>query len=103
MDAQAIIDLLKTLVPAAEIAAAAAADDAVTPALWVSAAHVVEVCRALRDTPGLEYVAFSNVTASTTIRGARRVSTSSTTWSRRIGGPGCGSRCSSASTSRSPR
>jgi NADH-quinone oxidoreductase subunit C len=62
MDAQAHIDLLKTLVPAAEIAAAPAVDDAVTPALWVSAAHVVEVCRALRDAPGLEYVAFSNVT-----------------------------------------
>ena len=62
MDAQAHIDLLKTLVPAAEITVAAAADDAVTPGLWVAAADLVDVCRALRDAPGLEYVAFSNVT-----------------------------------------
>jgi NADH-quinone oxidoreductase subunit C len=62
MDIQDLIDQLTTVVPGAELAAAPAADDAVTPALWVSAVHVVDVCRALRDTPGLEYVAFSNVT-----------------------------------------
>ncbi len=63
MDAQAHIEQLKTLVPAAELAPVPAADDAVTPGLWVPAAHIVEVCRALRDAPGLEYLAFSNVTA----------------------------------------
>ena len=62
MDTQALIDQLKTLVPAAEITAAPGADAAVTPALWVPAAHILAVCRALRDTPGLEFVAFSNVT-----------------------------------------
>ena len=62
MDTQVLIDQLKTLVPAAEITAAPGADADVTPALWVPAAHIVAVCRALRDTPGLEFVAFSNVT-----------------------------------------
>jgi NADH-quinone oxidoreductase subunit C len=63
MDTQALIDQLKTLVPAAEITAAPGADADVTPGLWVPAEHIVAVCRALRDTPGREFVAFSNVTA----------------------------------------
>ena len=63
MDAQALIDRLKDLVPAADISAVPGADAAVTPALRVPPAHIIEVCRALRDAPGLEYVAFSNLTA----------------------------------------
>ncbi len=63
MDAQAIIDLLTPLVPGAELTPSPGADVDDTPALFVSAAHIVPVCLALRDTPGLEFLAFSNVTA----------------------------------------
>jgi NADH-quinone oxidoreductase subunit C len=63
MDVQPLIDQLTALVPGVQLAPAPAADTDITPALWVSAAHIAQVCRALRDTPGLEYVAFSNVTA----------------------------------------
>lgn len=63
MDVQPLIDQLSTLVPGVELAPAPSADTDVTPALWVSAAHILPVCFALRDTPGLEYLAFSNVTA----------------------------------------
>jgi NADH-quinone oxidoreductase subunit C len=63
MDAQAIIDRLTSLVPGAQLAPCPAADVDYTPALWVSAVHIVAVCQALRDAPGLEFHAFSNVTA----------------------------------------
>jgi NADH-quinone oxidoreductase subunit C len=64
MDAAALIERLSTLVPGAQLSPSPSADTDVTPALWVSAAHILPVCVALRDTPGLEYVAFSNVTAA---------------------------------------
>jgi NADH-quinone oxidoreductase subunit C len=64
MDVQPLIDQLLALVPGAELAPAPSADTDVTPALWVSAAHILPVCLALRDAPGLEYHAFSNVTAA---------------------------------------
>ena len=63
MDVQALIDHLHALVPEADLSHCPAADDAVTPGVWVSAAHIVPVCVAVRDTPGLEFQAFSNVTA----------------------------------------
>jgi NADH-quinone oxidoreductase subunit C len=63
MDVQGLIDQLSNAVPGAELASSPAADTDVTPALWVSAAHIVPVGFALRDTPGLEYRSFSNVTA----------------------------------------
>ncbi len=63
MDAQAIIDQLVALVPGAELSPCPGADVAETPAFWVSAAHLVPICLALRDAPGLEFHAFSNVTA----------------------------------------
>ncbi|MGD9903242.1 MAG: NADH-quinone oxidoreductase subunit C [Vicinamibacterales bacterium] len=62
MDVQGLIDQLRVVVPGAELTPAPASDDAVTPGLWVPPAAIVDVCRALRDTPGLEYVAFSNLT-----------------------------------------
>ncbi len=63
MDAQAIIDHLAPLVPGAGLSSCPGADVTDTPALWVSAAHLEPVCLALRDAPGLEFHAFSNVTA----------------------------------------
>ena len=63
MDAQAILDQLAALVPGAELAHGPGADADVTPAFWVSPAHIMPVCFALRDGPGLEFTAFSNITA----------------------------------------
>ncbi len=63
VDVQPILDQLAALVPGAELSPAPGADAAVTPALWVSAAHILPVCQALAVTPGLEFTAFSNVTA----------------------------------------
>lgn len=63
-DVAALIEQLGTLVPGATLAPASSVDADVTPALWVSAEHILPVCLALRDTPGLEYQSFSNVTAT---------------------------------------
>ena len=63
IDVQALIDQLAALVPGVELSPSPGADSDVTPALWVSAPHVVPVGLALRDTPGLEYLSFSNITA----------------------------------------
>ena len=60
MDSQAIIDLLAPLVPGAELAPCPGADADYTPAIWASAAHIVPVCLALRDTPGLVWPGLIN-------------------------------------------
>jgi NADH-quinone oxidoreductase subunit C len=60
MDRSAIVRALKQVVPDAEIEEAPATDQ---PTLVVPAARNVEVCRALRDTPGLRFVLLSDVTA----------------------------------------
>jgi NADH-quinone oxidoreductase subunit C len=64
MTAQEIIDTLQPLVPGAAFEAAATADSAETPTFFVPVDHVIVTCLALRDTPGLEYVAFSGLTAA---------------------------------------
>jgi NADH-quinone oxidoreductase subunit C len=64
MDVQGLIERLTAAVPGIELEPAPSADTDVTPALWVSAAHIVRVGLALRDTPGLEYRSFSNITAA---------------------------------------
>jgi NADH-quinone oxidoreductase subunit C len=63
MTATDFIAQLQPLVPAASLQPLSAPDDALNPTLSVSAAHIADVCRALRETPGLEFVAFTNVTA----------------------------------------
>jgi NADH-quinone oxidoreductase subunit C len=63
VDVQAIIEQLSALVPDAQVSPAPSADTDVTPALWVSAPHIVPIGMALRDTPGLEFLSFSNLTA----------------------------------------
>ncbi len=63
MDAQAIIEQLVSLVPGAEFAPCPGADVDYTPAIWAPAGQILAVCQALRDTPGLEFHAFSNLTA----------------------------------------
>lgn len=64
MTSQDIITALQAALPGVPVEAGTAADDALTPVLLAPPQHVLAVCRALRDTPGLEYVAFSNVTAA---------------------------------------
>lgn len=62
MRAAEIIATLGSAVPAAAYAPVDAADSAVTPTIAVPREHLVATCEALRG-PGLEYVAFSDVTA----------------------------------------
>ncbi len=64
MTAIDLITQLQPLVPEASLAALAAKDEDLNPTVVVSAAHIHPVCLALRDTPGLEFSAFSNVTAA---------------------------------------
>jgi NADH-quinone oxidoreductase subunit C len=53
MQTQAIIDALKGLVPDGSVEPAAAADG--MAAIYIAREHVVDVCRALRDTPPLAF------------------------------------------------
>jgi NADH-quinone oxidoreductase subunit C len=64
MTATDLINQLKPLVPDASVEPLSAADEELNPTLLVSASHLTDVCRALRDAPGLEFAAFSGVTAA---------------------------------------
>ena len=59
-----IIAALTPLVPGASYETQSPADETLNPTLVVPVAHLHATCLALRDTPGLEFVAFSNVTAA---------------------------------------
>jgi len=63
MSAAEIIAALSAAVPGAEYEALESADSAVTPVILVPAAHLLATCQALESGPGLEFRAFSNVTA----------------------------------------
>jgi len=62
MTAEEIIAAIAPAVPGATYAALASFDAAVTPTIGVPREQVVQTCRALQA-PGLEFVAFSDVTA----------------------------------------
>ena len=64
MNATEIIAALEPLVPGATYQALTPLDESINPTLLVPAEHLVATCRALRDTPGLEFAAFSDVTAA---------------------------------------
>ena len=64
MTAAEIIETLKTAVPDASYEVLAASDDAFNPTILVPVEHLIATCTALRDTPGLEFVAFSDITAA---------------------------------------
>ena len=64
MNATEMIAVLEPLVPGAGFQALSASDDALTPTIGVPVEHLLDTCRALRDTSGLEFVAFSDVTAA---------------------------------------
>ena len=63
MTAAEIISALGEHVPGAAYEALEAADSAQTPTIGVAAEHLLATCHALRTAPGLEFVAFSDVTA----------------------------------------
>jgi NADH-quinone oxidoreductase subunit C len=62
MTAEEIIHAIAAAVPGATYEALASADSAQTPVILVPREHIVATVRALQA-PGLEYVAFSDVTA----------------------------------------
>ncbi len=62
MTADELIAAIAPAVPGATYVALASADAAVTPTIGVPREFIVQTCRALQG-PGLEFVAFSDVTA----------------------------------------
>jgi NADH-quinone oxidoreductase subunit C len=64
MTAADLIGQLQTALPGVSFAVLPATDDDVTPTIGTDAARILDVCLALRDTPGLEFVAFSDVTVA---------------------------------------
>lgn len=64
MNASEIIQAIQTVVPDAVLAEVAASDAERTPTILVTVPHLLPTLAALRDTAGLEFVAFSDVTAA---------------------------------------
>ena len=64
MNAAELIAALQPLVPDASFEALTPADESINPSILVPIEHLVATCRALHDTPGLEFVAFTDVTAA---------------------------------------
>ena len=64
MTAAEIIATLQSLVPGAVLQPLTPLDESVNPSILVPVEHLVATCKALRETPGLEFVAFSDVTAA---------------------------------------
>lgn len=63
MSAVDIMAALTAVVPGAQYEELQSADSAVTPVILVPAEHLLATMQALRNTPGLEFHAFSDVTA----------------------------------------
>jgi NADH-quinone oxidoreductase subunit C len=64
MTAAEIIAALEPLVPGASYQAVVPLDGDLNPTLQVPVEHLLATCRALREGPGLEFVAFSDVTVA---------------------------------------
>ena len=64
MNATEMIAVLEPLVPGATYQALTPLDESINPTILVPVEHLVTTCRALHDTPGLEFVGFSDVTAA---------------------------------------
>ncbi|HYU80437.1 MAG TPA: NADH-quinone oxidoreductase subunit C [Vicinamibacterales bacterium] len=71
MTAADLIAQLQQIVPSLSLQPVEAADGELNPTILVAAAQIENVCGALRDTPGLEFVAFSDVTAADHFPGRR--------------------------------
>jgi NADH-quinone oxidoreductase subunit C len=64
MNAADLIAALAPVLPGVSITAATPLDESINPTLTVGVGDLIATCRALHDTPGLEYVAFTDVTAA---------------------------------------
>jgi NADH-quinone oxidoreductase subunit C len=64
MNATEIIAALEPLVPDAGLQPLSPIDESLNPTLLIPVQRLTDVCRALREGPGLEFVAFSDVTAT---------------------------------------
>lgn len=64
MTAADIISALDPVVPGASLQALTPLDDSINPTILVPVENLIATCRALHDTPGLEFVAFTDVTAA---------------------------------------
>ena len=64
MTAAEIIEALTPHVPGASFGVLSPSDEALNPTIDLPVAHLHATCLALRDAPGLEFVAFSDVTAA---------------------------------------
>jgi NADH-quinone oxidoreductase subunit C len=64
MTSSELIAALEPLVPGAPLVAATPIDESINPTLIVPVEHLLATCRALHDAPGLEFVAFTDVTAA---------------------------------------
>jgi NADH-quinone oxidoreductase subunit C len=64
MTAHDIIAALEPLVPGATFEVAPVADEAINPTILVPVEHLLATCQALHGAPGLEFVAFTDVTAA---------------------------------------
>jgi NADH-quinone oxidoreductase subunit C len=64
MNATEIIAALEPLVPGATFEAQSPADEGLNPTILLPVEHLLATCLVLRDTPGLEFVAFTDVTAA---------------------------------------
>ena len=64
MNAADLIAALEPLVPGATFQPLTPLDESINPTSMVPVPHLVATCRALREAPGLEFVAFSDVTAT---------------------------------------
>ena len=63
MSASELIAALSAMVPGARYDELQSSDSSVTPVILVPAEHLLATAQALRDAPGLEFQAFSDVTA----------------------------------------
>ena len=64
MNAADLIAVLEPLVPGATLQAMTPLDESINPTILVPVEHLIAACTVLRDTAGLEFVAFSDVTAA---------------------------------------
>ncbi len=64
MTAADLIAVLEPLVPGATFQALTPLDESINPTILVPVEHLIATCEALHGTPGMEFVAFSDVTAA---------------------------------------
>jgi len=63
MTAAEIIAALERVLPGTPLQALSPLDDSINPTILASRDQLIPVCKALHETPGLEFVAFTDVTA----------------------------------------